>query len=252
MAAPAELKNVVLTRVQSLPQESSVKAPSIVTKTGAGSDAWRWAAVAAAVVIAGVYVTKENQLRSANYSLISRERELERVATELSALKTAGAALQSQMQALQSSIAGSSAANEALKQQLAERSKMADDLKLELAKLTEANDSAKTQIAMLQSTVEEYKAGVAVVVWNPEKQEGILKLEKMPPIQTGKDYQLWVVDPARKTPVSAGVVRVDDKGFAKVDFKPVFDIKQATNFAISVEKEGGVQENAGPIVLLSP
>jgi len=52
---------------------------------------------------------------------------------------------------------------------------------------TQANDSAKMQIAMLQSTVKKYQQGVAVVVWNSETQEGILKLEKMPPVATDKD-----------------------------------------------------------------
>ena len=129
---------------------------------------------------------------------------------------------------------------------------MAEELRTELAKATKANDSAQMQIAMLQSTVAEYKHGVAVVVWNSEKQEGILKLEKMPPVEAGKDYQLWVVDPSKKTPVNAGVVKVDQKGFAKVDFKPVEEIDKANNFAISVEQAGGVPENKGPIVLLSP
>jgi anti-sigma-K factor RskA len=125
-------------------------------------------------------------------------------------------------------------------------------LKEELTRLSRANNTAQLQIASLKSTVAEYQQGVAVVVWNSEKQEGVLRLEKMPPVATGKDYQLWVVDPKHKTPVNAGIVRVDETGFAKVDFKPTLNIDEAKNFAISVEAEGGVPENKGPIVLLSP
>jgi len=60
------------------------------------------------------------------------------------------------------------------------------------------------------------------------------------------------VDPSKKTPVNAGVVRVDAQGFTKVGFKPTLDIQQADKFALSAEKKGGVAENEGPIILLGP
>ena len=93
---------------------------------------------------------------------------------------------------------------------------------------------------------------MAVVVWDSETHQGVLKLEKMPPVEAGKDYQLWVVDPKNPVPVDAGIVRVDSKGFAKVDFKPLNDVSEAAKFALSVEKEGGVPKGEGPIVLIGP
>jgi anti-sigma-K factor RskA len=111
---------------------------------------------------------------------------------------------------------------------------------------------ARMEIATLQSSVEAYKQGVAVVVWDSEKHQGVLKLEKMPPIDPQKDYQLWVVDPAKKAPVNAGVVRVDEKGFARIDFKPVDAVTSAAKFALSVERKGGVPQNEGPIVFIGP
>jgi anti-sigma-K factor RskA len=71
-------------------------------------------------------------------------------------------------------------------------------------------------------------------------------------VEPGKDYQLWVVDPKQPVPVDAGIVRVDSAGFAKVDFKPVTDVTDASKFALSVEKEGGVPKGEGPIVLIGP
>lgn len=128
-----------------------------------------------------------------------------------------------------------------------------------IAKLTEETNTlrqrdarAQMQIATLQSTVDEYRQGVAVVVWDSEKQEGILKLEKMPPVEVSKDYQLWVVDPNNPKPVNAGIVKVDADGFAKIDFKPVIEVSSAAKFALSVEREGGVPENEGPIILIGP
>lgn len=122
----------------------------------------------------------------------------------------------------------------------------------ELATLQKRDALAQVLIATLQSSVEAYKQGVAVVVWDSEKAQGVLKLEKMPPVEEGKDYQLWVVDPKKPAPVDAGVVRVNADGFAKVDFKPVSEISEAAKFALSVEKEGGVPKGEGPIVLIGP
>jgi anti-sigma-K factor RskA len=122
----------------------------------------------------------------------------------------------------------------------------------EIESLQKRDALAQMRIATLQTTVEGYKQGVAVVVWDSEKHQGVLKLEKMPPVQVGKDYQLWVVDPKQPVPVDAGIVRVDSTGFAKVDFKPVTDVTDASKFALSVEKEGGVPKGEGPIVLIGP
>lgn len=122
----------------------------------------------------------------------------------------------------------------------------------EIATLQKRDALAQVRIATLQSSVDAYKQGVAVVVWDSEKHQGVLKLEKMPPVEAGKDYQLWVVDPKQPVPVDAGIVRVDNAGFAKVDFKPVNNVTDASKFALSVEKEGGVPKGEGPIVLIGP
>lgn len=74
----------------------------------------------------------------------------------------------------------------------------------------------------------------------------------MPPVDMTKDYQLWVVDPNNPKPVNAGVVKVDADGFAKIDFKPVIEVCSAAKFALSVEQQGGVPENVGPIILIGP
>jgi anti-sigma-K factor RskA len=71
-------------------------------------------------------------------------------------------------------------------------------------------------------------------------------------VEAGKDYQLWVVDPKSPEPVSAGVVKVDDKGSAKTSFKPVASVSSAAKFAISVEAKGGVEKKAGPVVMMGP
>ena len=139
-----------------------------------------------------------------------------------------------------------------LKNQVVLAEQQIAQLGTEMDTLRKSNAMAQVQISTLESTLNEYKEGVAVVVWNSEKQEGVLRLEKMPPVAPNKDYQLWVVDPAKSAPVDAGIVRVDEKGFARIEFKPMEVITEAVKFALSVESKGGVPKNEGPIILISP
>lgn len=225
--APADVRRAVLTSIQTMPQTRNT-APA--RRTGAFGIIG-WAAAAALAVISAYSLNTANQQRATLAATQAKTQQLEEAAA------AALAASQAKVRQLEEA----ATASRALEQ----------SLKLELARLTKSHEMAKVQIANLKSTVAEYQQGVAVVVWNSEKQEGILKLEKMPPVAIDKDYQLWVVDPSKKTPVNAGIVKVDAKGFAKVEFKPTVDVQQADKFALSVEKKGGVAENEGPIILLS-
>lgn len=118
--------------------------------------------------------------------------------------------------------------------------------KQELAAVQHQNAMAKVEISSLKSSLAQYQEGVAVVIWDPEKQQGVLKLEKMPPTMQDKDYQLWVIDTKKGSPVNAGLVRVDDQGLARIDFKPQEAIENADKFAISVEAKGGSTTEKGP------
>ncbi|CAN5785238.1 hypothetical protein BH11VER1_BH11VER1_39810 [soil metagenome] len=143
--------------------------------------------------------------------------------------------------------------NENLEKQMqSEQQKMAG-LADEITRLNQTNALARMEVATLRSSISSYENGVAVIVWDNEKQEGKLKLEKMPPVQANKDYQLWVVDKQNPTqPVSAGVVKLSPDGTATMSFKPVQPISSATAFALSVETEGGIPRKTeeGPIVLI--
>ena len=89
----------------------------------------------------------------------------------------------------------------------------------------------------------------AAVLWDAARREGTLRLAHVPPAGAGKDYQLWVVESGHPDAVSAGVVSVDASGAAQVAFRPVQD-GAAAAFALSVERAGGSEKNAGPILFL--
>lgn len=109
---------------------------------------------------------------------------------------------------------------------------------------------AQVRIATLSAKVDAYAKSTAVVVWDAEKQRGIIKLANVPSAGSGKDYQLWVIDPRYQQPVSGGVIPVGDDGLARVSFTPDQRVGKTGTFAISVERAGGSPQPGGPIVLL--
>lgn len=114
------------------------------------------------------------------------------------------------------------------------------ELLARVATLEQKDLLAQTQIAVLGSQLKDRPQAVAVSLWNQERQDGLLVVENLPILETGKDYQLWVLDPSIVTPVSAGVFKVDANGKVRITFKPTQAIANAAKFAVSLEKEGGV------------
>jgi anti-sigma-K factor RskA len=98
---------------------------------------------------------------------------------------------------------------------------------------------AEVRIATLSAQVNALTKASAVIVWDADQQRGILKLANLPKADSGKDYQLWVIDPKYNSPVSAGVITVGAGGTAYVSFSPTKPISAANKFAISLERAGG-------------
>ena len=125
-------------------------------------------------------------------------------------------------------------------------------LTAEVAALKQQEQESKLQVATLQSKVWEYRRSEMLVVWDEKRSQGVVVLDKMPKVESDKDYQLWVVDPNKPNPVSAGVVTVDAKGSVKTSFKPVEAVTGEAKFALSVEKKGGVPKSEGQLLMVGP
>lgn len=82
------------------------------------------------------------------------------------------------------------------------------------------------------------------IYWNDSRQEGVLRITGLPPIQQpGDEYQLWITDALRDSayPVDGGLFRVENgQTEVKVLIKPRLRIDCATTFEITVERAGGV------------
>jgi anti-sigma-K factor RskA len=112
-------------------------------------------------------------------------------------------------------------------------------------------DLAQFKIATLASLAGNSPQALAVAVWNPTTQRGVLRVEKLPALASDKDYQLWLIDPAYPGPTDAGVFTVDPAtGHAQVTFKPNQRVNNAAKFAVSLERKGGAPKPEGPILLL--
>lgn len=106
------------------------------------------------------------------------------------------------------------------------------------------------RIASLEGQLDEYKGARAVVVWDTARGEGRIDLANLPAAEQGKVLQLWIVDPARPNPVSGGLIHREADGTANVPFHPAQKVGEASAFAISVERAGGVEVAEGPVVLI--
>lgn len=125
------------------------------------------------------------------------------------------------------------------------------ELRKDLVEARTRDVLSKIKIATLTAQVDAYSKAGAAVVWDAEKQRGVLKLSNIPRPEAGKDYQLWVIDPKYPNPVNGGIVPVGEDGIARVAFTPDQPVHKADKFAISVEPAGGVPVATGPIVFLS-
>ena len=124
------------------------------------------------------------------------------------------------------------------------------EMQHELVTLRSQDALSKLRIATLSSKLEGYTESAGTVAWDATNQRGVLTLEKLPPAGPAQDYQLWVIDPQYKQPVSGGIVRVDEKGNARLTFTIDVPIKTADKFAVSREPRGGSEAPEGPIVIL--
>jgi anti-sigma-K factor RskA len=119
-------------------------------------------------------------------------------------------------------------------------------------KLKSSDSLSQYKVTTLASMLGGSSRAIAVAVWCPSMQEGILAISNLPPVPSGKDYQLWVVPPGSPSPVSGGIFTVDSsRGTTRVIFRTAQPIDSIAKFAVSMERKGGSDRAEGPMVLVS-
>jgi anti-sigma-K factor RskA len=195
-----------------------------------------WAAAACFAVMAANFAYKSYHAVLLVDSFVIRDRAQQ---MELDRVQTQEAVLQNHLADAESFIASDATQKAALQSQI-------DSMRGQLADLKARNALSEIKIATLASMAKNAPQAMAVVAWDGAAQRGILKTLHMPAAQPDQDYQLWIIDPDYKQPVSAGVF---DPGKGS-SFQPLHPISKADKFAVSLEKKGGSPAPQGPIVLV--
>jgi anti-sigma-K factor RskA len=195
-----------------------------------------WAAAACFALIAGTLGYERFHLKLIFADFVIRER-LQQEALDIA--QTRAATLQKSLDDALTRIASSGGENSKLQAQV-------DSLRQEVAGLQARDELSQIKIATLASQLKDNPQAMAVVAWDGGAQRGILQTHNMPVANGDQDYQLWIIDPDSKAPVSAGVF--DPAQGAR--FQPIHRVSHAEKFAISLEKKGGSDAPQGPIVLV--
>lgn len=92
----------------------------------------------------------------------------------------------------------------------------------------------------------------ALVVWNPDRQEGTLFIRNPPVPAPHSRYQLWILDPRYPAALQAGGFTVEAAGGdLRLPFKPERAVEASARFFITVGREGAGPAAEGPVVLTS-
>lgn len=85
------------------------------------------------------------------------------------------------------------------------------------------------------------------LLMNPETHQALLLVSNVPVLEKGKTYQLWIIDGGK--PVSMGTFDVDSKGNKMMEIKSMPEPTQRSQFAVTLEPEGGMPHPTGAMYL---
>jgi anti-sigma-K factor RskA len=90
-------------------------------------------------------------------------------------------------------------------------------------------------------------AAEGVIVISADGDHGTLVVDKLPPLQAGKQYQLWLIDNGGRT--TGGVFSVDPDGYGSLWVKSSRPLASYGSFGVTVEPQGGSPGPTGQKVL---
>lgn len=257
---PPELETRILRTIQNEDRSQS----------SSGMPSWiPWALAAGLAICCGALLLGRAQNAQSVTSLQERiaasERQASGLATERDRVLGVAREQQQQTSAAQAEIARLNSERDALTRQVAELKQKEEALRVQnttlaaktqelgnkVTQLPQKSGLRDTQVLRLRSNMRSAPRASATVFWDAEKQEGMLYTVGVPPNGTDQDYQLWFVDPKFDKLVDGGVFSVGKDGAAEIVFHPKTPIASVKEFAVSLERKGGVSKPQGPIVLAS-
>ncbi|MEZ5385438.1 MAG: anti-sigma factor [Prosthecobacter sp.] len=201
-----------------------------------------WLLAVVAVIAAGFLWTERTRL---SHELDAASKAIALVVPAANASEGKALTLEEELNKLRQDV---DKKEEALKSQIESLKKSEGEAKDQVAKLlAEAKAAEKRnaeidwKITMLTTDVWEYRRGVMTTVWDRLRGHGMLMLDKMTRLESGQDYQLWVIAPGSDKAVNAGVIAVDKNGAFQGEFKPTTPVSGDAKFLLTVEKKGGAE-----------
>ncbi len=91
--------------------------------------------------------------------------------------------------------------------------------------------------------------GYGKIFWSPSSKEAVLQVENLPPIDEGKDYQLWLVK--NNSNINEGVITVrnNPNNFFLIKNLPINNDDSGYTILLTVEPKGGSANPTGTIFL---
>jgi anti-sigma-K factor RskA len=115
------------------------------------------------------------------------------------------------------------------------------------AKLPQEIPSAVLTVSLKGTDIQPRAQGQLIV--DPNSESAVLVIAGLDQLEAGKTYQVWLIDGG--TPVSAGLLTVDENGQGVFIVTSEAAIGSFNALGISIEPEGGSPQPTGDIVVLS-
>jgi anti-sigma-K factor RskA len=116
-----------------------------------------------------------------------------------------------------------------------------------IANLPQTNPSNVITVSLKGTEFQPRAQGQLIA--DPSSESAVLVISGLPKLEAGKTYQVWLIDGG--TPVSAGLLTVDENGQGVFIVTSKESIGSFNALGISVEPDGGSQQPTGDIVVLS-
>jgi anti-sigma-K factor RskA len=191
----------------------------------------------------------ETVLQAETVRLSALQQQIAELELSLRGLREELAHRQGDLTDLQDSFTHRQSELEQLRTQLAQRERQVHDLGEALAQRDEIVTllrSPRVKVVALAG-VEQMKAAGALLLFDPQTKKAFFYAFNMPPLPTGKTYQLWAI---MDKPVSAGTFHLDAGQKGRLLIRSVPDIAHIGKFAVSLEPEGGRPQPTGEIYLI--
>lgn len=116
-----------------------------------------------------------------------------------------------------------------------------------ITNLPQTNPSEVITVSLTGTEIQPQVQGQLIA--DPNEQSAVLVISGLPPLESGRTYQVWLI--ASQSPVSAGLLTVDETGQAVLIVAAQSEIGSFDALGISIEPEGGSEQPTGEIVVLS-